>query len=230
MSEELDEKLESQKIEDEKTEVKEPEVKKEDTKALDVEVLKKALREELAESIRKEEKAKLYDSFEKYKNDARNAEEAKSEAETKLKEYETKNLSADEQSALKLKELEESNVKLQTQLTDLVELANTRINTLQLELAKKELISQYGDEIIPAYVSGNTLEELAESAEKVHRDYINIRDKELAKAKEATKTKDQIGTGLGPSSDKLNVIPSVADIKKIDDPKELEKLKAKLFG
>lgn len=228
MSDELDEKLEPQKTE-EKIEEK-PEVKQEDTKALDVEALKKALRDELAESIRKEEKAKLYDSFEKYKTDAKTAEEARTDAEKKLKEYETKNLSADEQATLKLRELEDSNEKLQTQLTDLVSLANDKINSLQLELAKKELVAQYGDEIIPGYVTGSTLEELAESAEKVHREYIAIRDKELAKAKEATKPKDQIGTGLGPSSDKLNVVPTIADIKKIDDPKELEKLKAKLFG
>jgi hypothetical protein len=201
--------------------------KKED-KSIDVEALKKALETEITERVRKEEKAKLYESFEKYKKDAKEAIDEKESIEIKLKEYETKNLSADEQTALKLQSAEESIVQLRTQLTDIVEQANSKITTLQMELMKKDLLAKYGEEIIPSMVSGNTLDELMESAENAHREYVNITEKFSAKSKEA-KLKETIGTNLGPSSDRLNVSPSIADIKKMNDPNKWEELKAKLL-
>ena len=199
---------------------KEPkkETKKED-KSIDVEALTKALREEIAEKIRSEEKSKLYPSMEKYKEDARKAEEARKAAEDKLKEYETSKLSAEEQAILKMEQLEESNTKLQAQMQELVEEANNKITTLQLELVKKEVLAQYGDEIIPALVTGSTIEEISESAEKAHREYISIQERTLAKAKDAVKPKTQIGAGINPQNDRLNAGITAADINKINDPK-----------
>lgn len=234
MSEELDKELAS-KNDDEKDEKvlegsetpgegkdTKKEVKKEDKKddkSADVEAYKKAIAEAEIERIRKEEKDKLYASFEKYKEDARKAEEARKAAEDKLKEYETSKLSVEEQNVLKMQQLEESNTKLQEQMQSLVEEANSKITTLQLELVKKEVLAQYGDEIIPALVTGSTIEEISESAEKAHREYVSIRDREIAKAKEAVKPKSQIGTGVSPQNDRLNAGVTVADINKIQDPK-----------
>jgi hypothetical protein len=229
MSDELDKELEPQKTEDdakEKEAVKGKE--KEDVKALDVEALKKALSEELAEKIRKEEKDKLYASFEKYKEDAKKAADEKAAAEAKLKEYETKNLSVEEQATLRFQELQEANNKLTEQLNTIVTTANDRINTLELELTKKELLSAYNDEIIVDMVTGNSLEELRQNAEKAHREYKAIEEKTQAKL--AVKEKSPIGTGLNPpSSDKLNASPTIADINKVTDPKEWEKLKNKFL-
>jgi hypothetical protein len=201
---------------------KKPEVKKEakkDDKSSDVEAWKKAYEDEVREKIRKEEKDKLYKSFEKYKEDAKTAEEARKTAEEKLRDYEISKLSAEEQATLKLQQLEESNTRLQEQMTALVEEANTKISTLQLELVKKEVLGKYGDEIIPALVSGSTIEEIMESAENAHREYVSIRERELAKAKEVVKPKSNIGTGISPKSDRLNAGVTVADIEKINDPK-----------
>ena len=225
MSDELDKELEPQK--DDEKDVKEPEVKepkvketkKEETKSPDVEAYKKAIADAEIERIRKEEKDKLYNSFEKYKKDAKDAEEARKAAEDKLKEYELSKLSVEEQATLKLQQLEESNTKLQEQMTALVEEANNKITALQLELVKKEVLANYGDEIIPALVTGSTIEEIAESAEKAHREYISIRDKEVTKLKESAKPKEKIGTGIAPQNDRLNAGVTVADINKIKDPK-----------
>ena len=213
--------LENKEIPGEGKEAKKEEVKI-DIKAgkdLDIEAVTKALRAEITESVRTQEKAKLYDSFEKYKEDARKAEEARKAAEEKLKEYETSKLSVEEQAALKLQQLEESNTKLQEQMQSLITEANDKISTLQLELVKKEVLGKYGDEIIPALVRGSTIEEIMESAENAHREYVSIRERELAKAKETIKPKSQIGTGVSPQNDRLNAGVTVGDINKINDPK-----------
>lgn len=213
-----EEKIETTEVEPVEEEVKEPaQEPKVETKTNDVESYKEALEKEIREKIRKQEKDKLYESFEKYKEDARKAEEARKTAEEKLKEYELSKLTAEEQSVLKLTQLEEANNTLQTQMQSLVEEANNKITTLQLELAKKEILSAYGDEIISAMVSGNSIDELTESAEKAHMEYISIRDKEIAKVKEASKPK-QVGTGISPQNTNLKSGVSVADIMKISDP------------
>jgi hypothetical protein len=213
---------------EDKKEVKQ-ESTKEDVKALDVEALKKALKEELAESIRKEEKDKLYASFEKYKEDAKTAAAEKEAAESKLKEYETKNLSVEEQAALRYKELQESNEQLTQKFNEVVEVANARINSLEMELTKKELLAAYGGEIIVDMVSGSNVDELRASAEKAHNQYVAI--KEQTKAELASTAKGPIGSGLNPpNSDKLNSSPTKADIMSVDDPKEWEKLKSKLLA
>jgi len=222
----MDEKDEEVKLENtpEQEEKEKPESKPEKKKkeeSIDVEALKKALREEITEAVRKEEKDKLYKSFEKYKEDARLAEEARKAAEEKLREYEMSKLSAEEQEQLRLKELEESNNRLQQQMQELVEAANSKITNLQLELAKKDILSRYGDEIIASLVTGTTVEELAESAEKAHAEYVAIRDKELAKLRES-KQKDKIGTGIAPQNDGLNTGATIADIKNVKDPKVWE--------
>jgi hypothetical protein len=227
MDDELNKELET-KNEDENKEKESKKVEKKEEKSIDVEALRKALEIEVAERVRKEEKAKLYESFEKYKKDAKEAIDEKEAVEAKLKEYETKNLSVDEQTALKLKSLEDSNMLLQSKLEEIVNQANDKITALQMELVKKELLTKYGEEIIPSMVSGNTLDELMESAENAHREYLNITEKFSAKSKEA-KLKETIGTNLGPSSDRLNVSPSREDIKKVTDPKKWAELKEKLL-
>lgn len=218
---ELEDTLTSEEVKE--TEKEKKEGKKVEDKSLDVAALTKALREEIIESVRKEEKAKLYDSFEKYKTDAKTADEARKTAENKLTEYETSKLSVEEQSVLKLETLEESNVQLKIQMEELIKEANDKINSLQLELVKKEILAQYGDEMIPALVSGSTIEEIQQSAENAHREYVNIRERELAKMKETLKPKERkIGSGISPQNDRLNVGTTVADMEKITDPKVWE--------
>ena len=233
MPEELDKELETMKEDETEEETqesaalgegKEPEPKKETKKekSSDIDEWKKSYEAEVREKIRKEEKDKLYKSFEKYKEDAKAAEEARKSAETKLQEYETSKLTAEEQATLKLTQLEEMNKKMQEQMESLVDEANSKINTLQIELVKKEVLGKYGDEIIPALVTGNTIEEITESAEKAHREYVSIRDQAIAKSKETSKARSNIGTGISPPSDKLNAGVNVADINKISDPKVWE--------
>ena len=225
MSEDKDKELDLQNseetVEEEVTDNKPEEPKKKAKKkesTEDIELFKKAVAEAEIERIRKEEKDKLYPSLEKYKEDARKAEEARKTAEAKLQEYETSKLTAEEQAVLKLTQLEESNEELQKQMQSLVEEANSKISALQLELTKKEVLAQYGDEIIPSLVFGATIEEIMESAEKSHSEYLAIREREIAKLKAETKSKPQIGAGINPQSDRLNVGVTVADINKIDDP------------
>jgi multidrug efflux pump subunit AcrA (membrane-fusion protein) len=208
-------------------EVKEP--KKEEKIPADVEAFKKAVADTEIERIRKEEKDKLYPSFEKYKEDARKADEARKVAEDKLKEYETSSLSTEEQAVLKFQQLEESNTRLQVQMQELIEEANSKITSLQLELVKKEILAQYGDEIIMALVTGNTIEEITENADKAHREYISIRERELAKVKDTTKPKNKIGTGIAPQNDRLNVGITAADINKITDSKVWEENRDKFL-
>ena len=224
MDDELDKELESQNDVENTEEVIEIPVeakkeKKKEDKSADVEAYKKAIADAEIERIRKEEKDKLYPSMEKYKEDARKAEEARKAAEDKLKEYEISKLTAEEQAVLKLQQLEESNARLQEQMNSLIEEANNKINTLELEVAKEKVLANYGDEIIPALVSGQTLEEIMQSAENAHREYISIRERELAKVKDSTKPKSQIGGGINPQNDRLNVGVTVADLNKINDPK-----------
>lgn len=229
MDDELDKELEPQNEDEsteEVTEVVEAPVegegkkeKKKSSKSAEVEAYKKAIADAEIERIRKEEKDKLYPSMEKYKEDARKAEEAKKAAEDRLKEYELSKLSAEEQAALKLQQLEESNTRLQEQMNSLIEEANSKINTLELELTKEKVIAKYGDEIIPALVSGQTLEEIMQSAENAHREYISIRERELAKVKDSNKPKSQVGGGINPQNDRLNTGVTVADLNKINDPK-----------
>lgn len=227
MDDELDKELESQNDAENTEEVlesneevkEEKKEKKKENKSAEVEAYKKAIADAEIERIRKEEKDKLYPSMEKYKEDARKAEEAKKAAEEKLKEYEISKLTAEEQAALKLQQLEESNARLQEQMNSLIEEANNKISTLELEVAKEKVLANYGDEIIPALVSGQTLEEIIQSAENAHREYISIRERELAKVKDSSKPKSQIGGGINPQNDRLNTGVTVADLNKINDPK-----------
>lgn len=226
MDDELDKELTPQNDDESTEEVIEVTIeskeKKKENKSADVEAYKKAIADAEIERIRKEEKDKLYPSIEKYKEDARKAEEARKLAEDKLKEYEVSKLSAEEQAVLKLQQLEEFNENLQKQMNELIEEANNKISTLQLELVKKEVLAKYGDEIIPALVSGQTLEEIMQSAENAHREYISIRERELAKIKDSSKPKGQVGGGINPQNDRLNVGITVADINKVNDPKVWE--------
>lgn len=221
MDDELDETLKPE------NKANEPE-KKEESK-VDIEALTKKLKEEIGERIRKEEKDKLYPSIEKHKEDAKTEKAAREEAEKKLKEYEDKNLSAGEQTNLKLTEYGDEITRLKEQITEIVNSADSKITVLQLQLVKKDVLAEYGDEIIAELVSGNTPEELAESAKKAHEKYMNITSQAIASAKVETK-KIPIGTDLNPSNDGLKTSVTKADINKVTDPKEWEKLKTKLLG
>ena len=224
MPEELDKELEPQNTEESEETILEgnesesgtEEAGKESTKGnINVEELTKALRAEIAEAIRKEEKDKLYPSIEKHKEEAKKALDAKKAAEDRLKEYETKNLTAEEQTALKFKELENVNLGLQSKLEEIVNAANDKITTLELQLMKKEVLSKYGSEIIPELVNGSTVEEIIESAENAHRRFKDIFDSAKESAKPAVK-KPAIGSGLTPGNDSLKSGITVADIEKMD--------------
>ena len=67
-----------------------------------------------------------------------------------------------------------------------------------------------------------TIEEITESADKAHREYISIQERTLAKAKDAVKPKTQIGAGINPQNDRLNAGVNVADINSINDAKVWE--------
>lgn len=186
-----------------------------------------ALKKEVGDLIRKEEKDKLYPQLSQLKNDKEEAEKRTKELEDKLKEYESKNLSAEEQQGNKLKELEESNEKLKGTINELVQEANNKITALELALAKEKIVAMYGDDIISELVSGNTIEELKESAEKAHSMYTSIAEKAKKKETETAKIKDPVGTGITPSSDKVNNSSVLTDIDSITNKKDWEKNRAK---
>lgn len=190
-----------------------------------------ALRKEFAASIRKEEKDKLYPTIEKQKNDLLAAEEAKKALELKLKEYEDKNLTADEKNEKRWTELAEQNDALAKQLERVSEEAAKEIYRIQLEATREKVLAKYGEEIVPEMVVGSTIEEIQQSAEKANSVYLNIK----AKAEEAAKAKSKtqaVGTKASPtnvSGQASGTDMDIATVKGINDPAEWAKVKEKLL-
>jgi len=219
-----------EEVKEEKPEAKaEEKPSKEDSKEKDE--LIAALREEFAAAIRKEEKDKLYPTIEKYKQDLKAQEEAKKALETKLKEYEDKNLSGEERIQKQLADLAEKNEQLANQLERVSEEAAKEIYRVQLEAAREKALAKYGDSIVPEMVSGSTIEEIYESAEKANSVYLQIK----AKAEEEVKAKSKtvpVGTKAAPvnvGGQASGTDLDIQTVKGINDPQEWAKVKDKLL-
>lgn len=223
MGEETNQVIEPENTEELVTETKEPEVKEPiNVNSIDLEALKK----EISDTVAKREKDKLYPTIEKYKADLK-------EAQDKLKEYEDKNLSAEERLGKQLEEANAAIAELKKGMETVAEVASKEIHTVKLEAQREKMLLQYKDEIIPELIMGNTIDEIVESAEKAHRKYVEIRDREAARIKEETKAARQTtktSTGIAPTSasdEGLNEMEAVLDKAK---PEEWEALKAKLLA
>lgn len=219
------EETEETKEEIEVKEVEEPST----SKATENTELIEALKKEFAEKIRIEEKNKLYPTIEKYKQDIKDQEEANKALKAKMQEYEDSHLSTEERIQKQVQELMEANSRLETQLDRVSEEAAKEIYKIQLDAARDKALVMYGDNIIVDMISGSTIEEIYESAEKANSVYLQIKAKAEEDAKAASKTV-QIGSTVNPKSGSStgSLEMDIQDIKNITDPKEWEKVKEKL--
>jgi hypothetical protein len=192
--------------------------------AVDVEELEKRI----AERVRQEEKAKLYDTLEKVKRE-------KEEADAKLKEYETSKLTTEEQIQAKLREgdekittltqqLDQAKTIFETELSKIAGEAQNEVKKIRLDAEKDKIKLKYGGEIIEELVEGNTIEELQDSAEKAHNIYKAIRDRETAKLKEELE-KQQVGSGINPTSTLTDNVVGDVDLNKVNDKAEWDKIR-----
>lgn len=229
MSEVTEETLEEENKEIIEKEEKEVE-KKEEPKSKEQEEIIKALRKEFAEKIRQEEKDKLYPTMEKYKKEIQEKEEANKVLAAKMKEYEDSHLSGEEKIQKQLQELLDANDTLSKQLENVSEVAAKEIYAIQLEAAKEKALAKYGNNIIPEMVSGNTIEEIYQSAEKANSVYLTIKAKAEEDAKAKSKTV-QVGSNIAPKNPGAGSLEmDIQDIKGIKDPAEFEKIKEKLLA
>ena len=107
--------------------------------------------------------------------------------------------------------------------------AENKINQMQIELAKKDILMSYGDEIIPEMISGSTIEEIQQSAENAHKKYIEILEKTKV-SKIEQKKKTALGSDVEPkTSSKIEGIDSES-IRDIKDPAEWERVKKELMS
>jgi hypothetical protein len=204
--------------------------KKEEPKNTEKEELIEALRKEFAEKIRKEEKDKLYPTMEKYKQEIKEKEEANKVLALKMKEYEDSHLSGEEKIQKQLQELLDANDTLSKQLENVSEVAAKEIYAIQLEAAREKALARYGNDIIPEMVSGNTIEEIYQSAEKANSVYLTIKAKAEEDAKAKSKTVP-MGTNISPKNPGAGSLEmDIQDIKNIKDPAEFEKIKEKLLA
>lgn len=185
-----------------------------------------ALKKEIAEAIRKEEKDKLYPSMTKLKEEKEAAEKRVEEAMAKIKEYEDSSLSAEEKTQKRLEELLEANKALEDRLEAVANASAKEIYETKLESHKDKLLAQYGDEIVVDLVTGSTIEELTESAEKAHSVYKEIQERAIEAATKQKK-KEPVGTGVAPGKADSKRVSEV-DLDKISE-EEFWKIKDKLL-
>lgn len=208
----------------------EEEKKKEEPKNTEKEELIEALRKEFAEKIRKEEKDKLYPTMEKYKKELQEKEEANKALAAKMKEYEDSHLSGEEKIQKQLQELLDANDQLSKQLENVSSEAAKEIYSIQLDAAREKALAKYGNDIIPEMVSGSTIEEIYQSAEKANSVYLQIKAKAEEDAKAKSKTV-QVGSNISPKNPGAGSLEmDVQDVKNIKDPAEFEKIKEKLLA
>lgn len=216
---------ETEVVEEESTE--EQKVSTEEVKSKGQQIDVEALKKEFIEMVRKEEKDKLYKSMEKTKEELKAERDAKTALEAKIKEYEEKNLSAEEKTALKLEELAKANAELKEALDRVSLTAAQEIHNIQLEAAKAKVLAQYGEEIVPELILGSTIEEITESAERAHETYKRITEKATQKL---TQERRETGTtgNIAPKTNETNKMYDV-DINKVNDPAEWQKVKADIL-
>lgn len=159
--------------------------------------LSKDIEERLAQ-VRKEEKDKLYSSMSSLKTEKERLEAAMKEQEAKLKAAEEavqglkgaqqhqeptdpKSVSADKVNEMLEAALERHQAIAEQQIAAAKQEAQEKVAALEAQLLKAELeahrgnlLKQYGDKIIPEMVSGNTIEELNNSALVARQAYERI--------------------------------------------------------
>jgi hypothetical protein len=208
------------------------ETKKEE-KGVETEVIRDALRKEveysIAEKIRKEEKDKLYPEIEKLKNQMKEKETSLDEAQKALKEYEDKNLTAEEKTNKLLQELVDTNEKLKNQLEDVRAEAEKNIKDMQLATFRERLIASYDGEIVEGLVSGNDEASITASAENAHEKWVEIAER-IEKAQTDKTQRTPIGSEIDPATDKKVKGLDLNTIKDIDDLDEWKKVRKDLLA
>lgn len=225
----------------EDNEIKEPEVKesenveekKEEVKQTVVtEAFLAEIKKEIAESIRKEEKDKLYPQIEKLKQEAKAKEEALVEAQKQVEEFKSKNMTDDEKLQLKLRELEDAKASLETKMEEFASRTATEIYKVKLEAELEKQLLKYKDEVIPELVTGGTIEEIQQSAENAHRRFLELKagieEEVKSKIKAEPKEPKSIGTGIEPVKRGTKMIGEI-DIDKITDEKEWKAARQRLL-
>lgn len=220
---EVVEEIQAEEIVVTEEEVVTPKVEDEPKVHIDVDTLKK----EFIEMVRREEKDKLYKSMEKTKEELKAEKDAKAVLEAKIKEYEEKNLTADEKTALKIEELAKANADLKDALDRVSSTAAQQIYEVQLEAAKEKVLAKYGDDIIVEMISGSTIEEINESAERAHETYKRITERATELVNQ-TRRETTTTNVLAPKVNDVHTAFS-PDLDKIKDPQEWEKVRANLL-
>ncbi len=185
-----------------------------------------ALKQEIADSVAKREKDKLYPTIEKYKQDLK-------EAQDKLKEYEDKNLSAEERMSNQLKEANEAIADLTKKMEQVAEAASKEVHAVKLEATREKMLAKYKDEIIPEMITGNTTEEIIQNAKKANELYLSIREKEEERIKRELKGKRQttkVSSGVDPVSSSDEGLDDFEAVLENAKPEEWEALKEKLLS
>lgn len=150
--------------------------------------------DELLRKARQEEKDKLYPEIkglkEKLEQSTTENNKLKGEFEEKIKDLENKltNINKENEDLKKKSKkdkdqqiisLEETIEELKNKLTDVEESNSAQVQKMQLEILKKELILEAGDEIVPGLVTGNSEEEIKASIETAKQEYKKIKEKTL---------------------------------------------------
>lgn len=186
------------------------------------------LEKRVAERVRQEEKAKLYDTLEKLKKE-------KEASDAKLKEFETSKLTAEEQIQLKLQESDDKITVLTQQLDsaksvfeqELAKIAGEaqgEVKKIRLDAEKEKIKAKYGYELIEELVVGETVEELVQNAEKAHTIYKKITEKETAKLQKELE-EQKIGTGINPTNTLADNRVGDVDLNSINSKDEWDKIR-----
>jgi hypothetical protein len=206
---------------------------KKEPKTEDIEAIREVLRKEMeavvSEKVRKEEKDKLYPEIERLKASLKERDTSLEDALKAVKEYEDKNLSAEEKTNKLLQELVNTNDTLKTQLESVRQEAESRVRNLQLASFKDKLISSYSGKIVEGLVSGEDEESITSSAIKAHEKWVEIAES-VAKMQLDEKQKTALGTSIDPATDKKVTGINIGDIDNIKDPNEWAKVRADILA
>jgi hypothetical protein len=197
------------------------------------------LKKQVAESVRKEEKDKLYPQIDKLKEDLKAKDTALSEATKQLEEFANKNLTADERLQIKLKELEDAKASLEVKLEDFATKTAAEIYKVKLEAELEKQLLKYQGEIVPELVIGSTIEEIQANAEMANKRFLEIKlgieeqvksqFEAAANIKETKETSKQVGTGIDPSANSRSRMIGEVDLDKIKDAETWKRERQKML-
>lgn len=141
----------------------------------------------LVETVRKQEKDKLYKTIEQKEKEAKELKEKYDAAQESLKKYEEQNLSFEEKLQLQIEALRQEHEALVEALKKEKEEAERKAHEAELQAYKEQRLREVGDEIIVELVGGNTKEEIDTSIERAIAKYQEIASRFEEKMKEDKK-------------------------------------------